>query len=207
MPQNPAVTKIWFPLLLMWPVAASAHSPVAGVMPFYAGVLHPFVVPAHVMAMLLLGLFIGRQPKAQYGRLSAVFLASLALALALSALAGEPDTDRALLVGILGVAGAMALARPRTWPPALAVAVMGAGAILLGLGSGPQGVAGSSRWLHLAGTWLGILIGVGWVWMLAERARRPWQAIALRVLASWLAASALLVLSLALAGRTPGASP
>jgi urease accessory protein len=39
---------------------ASAHSPVKGIGTFYNGMLHPYLVPAHLLVLLALGLMIGQ---------------------------------------------------------------------------------------------------------------------------------------------------
>jgi len=180
------------------PLVAEAHSPIKGVAPFYGGVAHPFVVPAHVMAMITLGLFIGRQPSERLGEHMVVVIAALVAGVGLAGWTGDPDTDVPLLVTICLIA--VAVAWPRAWPPALVSVVVGVVALLIALGSTPDGVAGTPRRLHLAGCCMGVLLGVCWVCIVAEHARRPWQQIAVRVVASWIGASALLVMALAVLG-------
>ena len=48
-------------LLLFNADAARAHAPVPGLEGFPGGLLHPLLVPAHLLALLGLGLFIGQQ--------------------------------------------------------------------------------------------------------------------------------------------------
>jgi urease accessory protein len=197
-------SRAW-PLVLLVPLCAEAHSPIKGVMPFYGGMLHPFIVPAHVMAMIVIGLFIGRQPKGQYGRLLVGLLAPLVVGASLAGVAGDPDTDVPLLVSTMVIG--VAVAWSRAWRLALAVAAVGIAALLIGLGSAPDGMKGTARGLHLAGSCLGVLVGVSWMCIVAEHVKRPWQQIAVRVVCSWVAASALLVLALTVFGPRKVAKP
>ena len=48
------------PLLLLAPGLAVAHSPMQGIGNFYGGILHPILVPSHLLALLSLGLLIGQ---------------------------------------------------------------------------------------------------------------------------------------------------
>src|SRR5690606_4860057 len=58
---------------------ANAHSSFEGINDFYAGVLHPAVVPAHALAILSLGLFLGqRRLAAGLERVLLVYVAALA---------------------------------------------------------------------------------------------------------------------------------
>ena len=50
---------------------AQAHVPIEGVGGFYGGLLHPILVPAHALALLALGIFIGRR---KHGRGIAVLI-------------------------------------------------------------------------------------------------------------------------------------
>lgn len=185
---------LWL-LALMVPLCAEAHSPIKGVMPFYGGALHPFVVPAHILAMLAMGLFIGQQQATQKNaRLMAFLLVPLVFGLASAGWVGDPDTDVPLLLVTGLIAVAVAWARPG--PVRLSQAAVAVGGLLLGWGSAPDGLAGSARWLHLAGCCLGVLVGVGWMGIVVEQVKRPWQHIAMRVVCSWIAASAFLVLAL-----------
>jgi urease accessory protein len=179
---------------ILVPLCAHAHSPIKGVMPFYGGVMHPFIVPAHVMAMMALGLFMGRQPQDHSGRLMLSLFAPMVLGVALTGWMGDPDTDIPLLVATCVVAVAVAWGRP--WPSALAMAAIGSSALLVGLGSAPDGITGNARWLHLAGCCLGVMVGASAMYIVVEHVQRPWQHIAMRVVCSWIAASALLVLAL-----------
>jgi urease accessory protein len=179
---------------------------VPGLGKFYNGMLHPVLAPAALIALLALGLVIGQRGLAQ----SRVPVLVLALGLALGLMVGSQwmgvpgapgaDTDSLLLV--LGIACAASALAAWRMPEALLLAMAGALGLAAGVGLADMAV-GAARWIVIAGTWLGAaLLAVG-VAAVAELAQRSWQQIAVRVVASWLAASALLVLGLQWVGPLP----
>jgi urease accessory protein len=184
-------------LLTALPGTALAHGAIEGIDGFYAGLVHPALVPAHIMVLLGLGLWFGQGEVKAAGLPLLAFAAALPLGLAGSlAIAPGPLAPRLLLATAL-VLGLMVAA---AWkPPTLIAAGLGAAAgLLLGLDSAPEaGVAGGAAAV-LAGTWVGaqfiLLDTIG----LAILARRAWMRTGVRVLGSWTAASALMVLALAL---------
>jgi hydrogenase/urease accessory protein HupE len=181
------------------PACAAAHSPIAGIGHFYSGAAHPFVSPAHLIALLTLGLWVGQRlridadPNAIVG-----FALALLLGLALHRVAGDPDTGVGLLgaSAVAGVALAAAWDAPR-WLLLLQAVGVGLG---LGLASGPDGADGTTRWVSLSGTWFGAMLAFAYLVLIGKlSARHAVARIALRVVGSWLAAAALLVLALSLA--------
>jgi hypothetical protein len=161
-----------------------------------AGLLHPFTVPAHVVALLGLGLMIGEQ------RRRAVTLLALALGLlvGLAALAwavGETAASIVLLGGAAVAGLTAAIGRPMPMVVAAPVAlVIGAS---LGLDSPPQAASIQAANAALIGTGLGAFGAVAVAAAMASRLRRGWLRFAPRVLGSWIAASAILVIALRLA--------
>jgi urease accessory protein len=184
-------------LLAVLATPAWAHSPIPGIGNFYSGALHPFISPAHLIALLALGLAIGQRA---YGALArakpplVTVAAGLAAGLMLHAAAGDPDTDRLLLVGAAGTGLLVAAAWPL--PVALEVLLAAAIGLAVGLASGPTGVEGRTRYTMLAGTGLAATLLVGYVTVMVSVTEQPWLRIAVRVVGSWLAASSLLVLAL-----------
>jgi urease accessory protein len=177
--------------------AAWAHSPFPGVGNFYAGMLHPLIVPAHLIALLAFGLWWGqRWPTGGRGLLGLAVVLPMGMAVGLvfgPTLTG-PQTETLVLAG--GALGALAAAADRT-PPAWAWPWAGAAlGWALGLDSLPDGLSGRPLLLSLAGTWLAALLLPACLVVVSEAARQPWMKIALRVIASWLAAAAVLVLVL-----------
>ena len=103
-----------------------------------------------------------------------------------------------LYSGILHPVLVLAIADALHWPGPSAVRLSAVAClgVLLGLYSTPDGLRGSQLWLSLAGTWLTIALIVAAMILLCQVAARPWQRIAFRAIASWLAASALVVVAL-----------
>lgn len=186
--------------LLAWPTWALAHSPVPGLGRFYNGMLHPVLAPAALIALAALGVLIGQHGLTAVRPLVLGLLASLLAGLCAGSQWPGLSADTALLLlGLLTAACALAAWRP----PAAGLVVLGC-AIGITAGVGLSDMAtGQGRWVVIAGTWLGAALLALGVAAVAELARHPWQHIALRVLASWLAASSVLVLGLQWAGPLP----
>jgi urease accessory protein len=162
--------------------------------PFLAGLLHPVLTPSHALALVGLGLLIGRQPADKRWLPQTVF--TLALAAALVALAfavGETPAGDVLLVGVAISGGLVAAAiRPPLMVLGPLAAAMGAA---IGLDSPPEVISLQDAVVMLIGTGLGALIGLGVVIEVVARMARDWQLIGVRVLGSWTAASALLAIA------------
>jgi len=178
---------------------AFAHSPVKGIGTFYNGMLHPYLVPAHLLALLALGLMLGQYVPASSRYALPAFVVALVCSVASVVVLPGSSMDMLLLVVALanGLLVAIAIAPGTLIPVALAVA---AGAIL-GLSSPPDGVPSGQTWLALSGTALGASLAVIYAggvsaWL---NSFQTWPRIALRVLGSWIAASAFLVLVLEIA--------
>jgi urease accessory protein len=173
--------------------AASAHSPVPGIGHFYSGMLHPLLVPAHLMAIVAMGLWIGQRWPGNGGALAAALL-MVPVGMAAGGLTGWPHGELAVLC--LTAAVCLAVAAARAMPVAVLATVGGVLGALLGIDSMPDGLRGQPLWLSLAGTWLAVLLGMALMINIAEVATRPWLKIGQRVLASWMGAAALIVLAL-----------
>lgn len=180
---------------------AAAHSPVPGLGVFYSGVLHPLLAPSLGLAVAALGLWLGQGGAGRRaGAALGVYALALLLGLGLQRLWGEVAVERLLLLCGAVAGGLVALA----WraPGAVALSLAGACGLAAGWASGPSGVAGQDLALMLAGTVLGALGLPAWLAAmvrLTQRVPAPWLGVAVRVLGSWLAAAALLVLALSFA--------
>ena len=162
---------------------------------FVGGFLNPLTVPAHILALLGLGLLIGGQDAGR--RLVAYVGFALALATALAAIAwavGQTPAMDVLLcaTGLIGLLVALAFALPSTLCVALALIV----GVALGLDSPPQVIAMADAALALTGTWLGASCALALVVVCTGRLTHDWQRIGVRIVGSWIAASAILVLAL-----------
>lgn len=168
--------------------------------------LHPLLAPAAFIALLALGLLIGQHTLARTRLPVLAFLALLMLGLAGGAQAPGLNLDVGLLLAGLLTAG-VALLTLRLQTQALAL-LCGTVAVATGLGLADMAAGETQgRWVVIAGTWLGAGLFALGVAAVVELAVRPWQRLAVRVVASWLAASALLVLGLQWAGPLPQRSP
>ncbi len=186
--------------LLLLPGVALAHSPIKGLDNFYVGLLHPLFVPAHALAVFSFGILLGQQQVHRVQSVALAFLlgllAGLAGSLWWSAAWLEPGLlSMAVVVGLL-----VALARE------YAVTAIAVGAVLLGamigLDSQQSDLSGRGWFAAMLGTVIGVYLLLLYAMMFAEFfSKRVWQQIGLRVLGSWAAASALLVLSLTLIQR------
>jgi urease accessory protein len=161
-----------------------------------AGLLHPLVMPAHLLVLIGLGI-VAR------GRLRVPMLAAFAMGLAggLGAIAqGIGETPAAdVLLGIAALCGITAAAQWNV-PSWLAGLLAFCGGVAVGLDSPPEFIALGDAIVMLIGTGCGGVIALAMISLAAGFAGRLGQGIALRIAASWIAAIAILVLALRLAG-------
>jgi urease accessory protein len=187
------------------PEAALAHAPIKGIGTFYNGVLHPVLVPAHLLMIFGLGLLMGQHaPQASrfawFGFVVA-FWAGLA-----GAWLGYSIPNVVLLA--LAMSAGLLVALERVGHLGITFALAAAAGLCLGLDSAPEAIAESERWLALIGTATGGVLLTSYVGGFAAGLVRPWQRIGVRIAGSWTAAGAGIVLALALAGpQTTGLSP
>lgn len=162
---------------------------------FADGFVNPLLLPAHALTLLALGLFVGQQRTRLL--MLVIFAVALAGGLLAIALAVGPTLARsvmladAVLLGIL-VAVAWAPPRPLAW---LAAAVAGAA---VALDSPPQAITIEQGHATLVGTAVGACALLCAVAAVAAHATHGWQWLGLRILGSWIAASAILVLAVML---------
>lgn len=183
--------------VLLAPGAACAHSAVPGIGGFYNGLLHPLLVPAHLLVLLGLALWLGQQPLPKIETPLLAFSALLLVGLALSPfeLLREWQTP-ALLACALGTGLLVAAARPL--PRSVTAAIAGLIALLLGLDSTPEEATIRARVIILTGVGVGTHLLLLNVVALTSCAQKAWLKVGVRVVGSWTAASALLVLALAI---------
>lgn len=162
---------------------------------FAGGFLNPLTVPAHLVALLGLGLLIGGRRDSGALVPWLAFLLGLAAGLAAIALgAAQTPAIDALLVAtaVSGLLIALAVALPNVICAGLAVVI----GIALGLDSPPQAISLASATTALVGTGLSACVALTLVVASARACTRDWRRIGLRILGSWIAASAILVLAL-----------
>jgi hypothetical protein len=183
--------------LALLPTLAQAHGDIDGLNRFTAGALHPLLVPAHAVALLALALLIGQRGLASGHHALTVLLVALLAGLGAAATTVGQDLDLPVL--IIGTACALAVVAARPVPPWLLWLVASLIGIGVGVGSAPDVADTTGRWTSVTGTALGAFLTVSLVAAVTDSLRQPWTRIGMRVVGSWLAASALLVLALAAA--------
>jgi urease accessory protein len=166
----------------------------AGVGGFAGGLLHPLSVPVHVVALIGLGLIAGRIFLPAQAAIIGAF--ALGLGAGLGAIAwgiGETPASDVLLVSatLCGLTAALAV----KVPPSLAALVALVSGIALGLDSPPQSISLGEAVAMLIGTACSGIAVLTAITFLASAIARLWQGIVIRVIGSWTAAIAILVLA------------
>lgn len=180
--------------LLSFGPQAQAHGSVRGLGDFMGGFVHPLLEPTHLVALIALSLLIAQRGLQRSSRTLVALAAASAAGLLMAASGWSASTDTPLLVAASLAGLIVMVARPLPLPVDwLAAAAIGLG---LGLGSAPEGLQGASRALCLLGTWFGIGLCTVCGPTLLEELKRPWVPLLIRVVGSWMTATALLVLAL-----------
>jgi urease accessory protein len=171
----------------------------SGVAGFAAGLIHPLLAPAHLMSLIDLGLLAGPAPPRMRAAILAAFAAGLGGGLgAIAWGVGETPANDLLLAAaaVCGILAAAGLPVP-AWFATLLALLFG---IAIGLDSPPETIFIREAVLMLIGTACGGIAALALVTAAVAAFSRLWQAIPLRVVGSWIAAIAILVLALRLAG-------
>jgi hypothetical protein len=158
--------------------------------------LTQFFLPTHLLAVGGLGLLIGQGARVPLLALFALGLAAGAIAIAL-ALRETPAAT-----ALLAIAALASLFVVLAWVPPLLVSgtlTLAAGGAIA-LNAPPQALTIPAAIAAQAGTAVAALAALTLVALIGSAAVRPLQRIAVRVVGSWIAASAILVLALRLAG-------
>ena len=155
---------------------------------FVAGLLHPLALPSHALALLALGLLIGRQTARTRHVSLAAFVASAA---------GQTSAADVLLATAFVSGASAAIARPL---PTLACALLAVIAgVALALDSPPEAISIAVATATLVGTGLGASLALAIIVTGMNHLTRVrewnWARLGARILSSWIAASAILVLA------------
>jgi urease accessory protein len=177
---------------------AQAHAPIKGIGAFYNGLLHPLFVPAHLLLVFGFGLLLGQHAPntSRFGWLA--FVAALWTGLVIGHLSGT-DVPVMLLL-LTALAAGLLVAVDWSIPGVAAAALGGVAGFTIGMDSMPEPLTSKETLLALAGTGVGAALIVSYIGGAAAWLQAPWQRIGIRVAGSWTAASALLVLALAIVG-------
>ena len=159
----------------------------------FAGLLHPLVVPAHVLAVAALALLIGQQDWRRSVPLA--YVVAVLIGLGAIAMAYVPKFTEETLLALTAITGLLvALARPLPQGPGVLLA--SAIGLSLALDSPPEVLSLKEANLTLFGTALGAALLLLALIQGTSRLRHHWQRIGARIAGSWIAATAILVLAL-----------
>ena len=183
--------------VLIFPQVAQAHSPIKGIGVFLNGMLHPALVPSHLIIILSLGLWFGQNNPARHQNAVLAFLFACISGLFVAGFAIEKDISiillcMAILLSALVIVGISV-------PDFLYYLFGGLAGFIIGLDSSPGELSGSARLASLFGSGVGIYFLMLYAMALSETlSKKPWQTVLVRIFASWLSASALMVFALAI---------
>jgi urease accessory protein len=180
---------------LVVPEVSLAHSPIQGIGNFYNGLLHPVLVPAHLLLLVAMGLFLGQQGSKVIQPALGVFVFATAAGLTASwfSIAGETETLILVLSAAIGLVIAVAPKVALLWCGVIALLA----GLLLGIDSAQEALSGKDKFLTLFGSGVAIYFLVLYPMALADYINnKAWQKIGIRIVGSWVAASSLLVLAL-----------
>ncbi len=182
-------------LFLGLPVTVAAHTISQSVGDFYGGILHTFLVMAHVFPLLALSIVAGQQgPKTAGGGLP-VFLIAL-FSGAVAAFYTPPVTAvfyiNLISFIVLGILAALSLKLPR-W---LFYSVLFFFGCTHGYQNGMELHQTQSPLLFLTGLLAGGLILYSIMAAITVSVKKEWFQIALRVVGSWVAAMGLMMIAL-----------
>jgi urease accessory protein len=176
------------------PEIVLAHEFIPGAGSFINGLVHPYVIVQHIIAMLILGMFIGQHEWLALKWSLPVFLVTVFAGLYISTFWLWPPIQLVILVVCMLLGLAVAIARPLPLVGlALVVACIG---VMIGLDSPQLELFGFERWKAFLGTAIGTIIALLLMAAITRVLDKPWQQIGIRILGSWGAASALMVLAL-----------
>ena len=186
-------------LLLVVPGVAHAHAPLQGVNPFFNGFIHPLFVPPHFLLLLATGLLLGQQGvKSQPVVVRGFFVATF-LGLILAWFSIVQLAEMFLLVASVSVSLLAVVSFPVDYRVCMLIAMVAGFAA--GVDSSFETLSNMDRLMALCGSGVGIGMLMLYPMLLTHHfSKKHWQKIAVRVISSWIAASALLVLALRLKG-------
>lgn len=179
------------------PRLAFAHVPFAGLNDLYNGLLHPVVVPAHLLLVAAAGLFLGKHGSRVVPPSFLLFCLFTFSGLVATIFYTGGIGERYLL-GVAAVIGLLIAANLRI-PFLLCLIVAALIGFLLGLDSTQAVLVGKAKFFSLLGSGLGLCFLFLYPLSFADYfGDRSWQKIGVRIVGSWVAASAILVLALSL---------
>jgi hypothetical protein len=178
---------------------ALAHAPLLGIGGVAGGVLHAVLIPEHGMSLVALGLVMGRQDRSARRSGEFIFLAALFLGLIAVTLKVEQTLATDVLIAAIGILGLLIAA---AWtPPFLGWLLACIAGAALALDSVPEVASRSEEIRMLIGSGIGAALALAVVAEGSVRLDGNVPRIAMRVLGSWMAAIAMLVVALRIVTR------
>ena len=185
--------------LLMLATPAWAHAPIMGIRGVLGGLLHALLIPEHGASLVALGLVLGRQQQLARRSGLLIFAAALVCGLVAAGLAIETKLAPDVLLVATGILGLLIAAG---WgPPVLGWPLAAIAGLAFALDSTPETTSTDETIRMLIGSGLGAIVALALVAEGAGVLRGDGQPIVARVLGSWIAATAILVLALRIATR------
>ncbi len=197
---------LFFTILFLLPDIALAHSPIKGIGDFLNGMLHPLLVPTQLLVILTLGLWYGQHQPSHNQQSVLLFLSAIIVGLITTGLMPSLNMENIALLLLLctTVIGLLVITALPLPSPILALAGLLTG-FLLGLDSAQETLVGKALIASLFGSGVGIYFLLLYTMALSESlSKKTWQTIAVRIIASWISTSALMVLALQLFPKTGG---
>jgi urease accessory protein len=155
------------------------------------------LAPTNLLALAALGLMAGQHAR-QLPRVTfALLAAGLLVGSTLIALAFREPPAAVGLLALAAIAG-LIVAGARSFPPSLTHALAFLTGTALALNTPPQAIMTSIAVATQLGAAIAALAAFAVAAVVATKADQGWQRVALRIVGSWIAASAILVLALRL---------
>ena len=165
---------------------------------FLQGLQHPFLTPAHLVTLIALGVLLGQQAKQNGYNALLTFIAFVLVSLVSTRVFRTNINAEIILLtlaGFMAILTAIKLSLPN-WATHILAIVVGA---LIGIDSAPviiPGLKAAKIYADLAGILVSVSLILILISVLSQLINTLWQGIALRIIGSWLFASALMVLAL-----------
>jgi hypothetical protein len=164
------------------------------------GIFHPLQTPAHIILIIGLAFFIGQQ-----SHLKILLLALFAIiaGFALNHFNLLNWNTELILLSLALICGLLLVLRLNL-PTVISLVLLIISSVILGLDSSPimiPGLSTNSIYSWRLGAGITLTVGVVLLSLLAYLLNRFWNGIILRVAGSWIATSAIFVLTLMLAGQ------
>jgi hydrogenase/urease accessory protein HupE len=180
------------------PGLAYAHTPIKTLNSFYNGMLHPVFVPAQVLLLVATGLFLGQQGVKENLGAVGVFLVATISGLVAAWFSTGIDLE-IFILSMAAMVGLLIAANP-VFGPYFCIVIGAVSGFVLGMDSSQETLTGKIKFLSLFGSGVGIyLLMLYPMGVVNFFNTKNWQKIGVRIIGSWVAASALLVLALSIA--------